>query len=134
MVIFAHGSGSSRNSPRNTSVADSLHRAFFGTLLFDLLTEEEDENYDNRFNIGLLTERLKTATLWLQNQPQFAKFSIGYFGASTGAAAALIAAAQTPGIDAIVSRGGRPDLAMRFLPKVIFEMRLFGVIDKVDVQ
>lgn len=112
IVLFAHGSGSSRLSPRNTYVASVLQQAGIATLLFDLLTREEDRDYATRFDIGLLTTRLLAATAWVRQQPQFGSFSIGYFGASTGAAAALQAAAE-PGNDiaAVVSRGGRPDLA-----------------------
>lgn len=112
VVLFAHGSGSSRFSPRNTYVASVLQKAGIGTLLFDLLTHEEDQDYETRFDITLLTRRLFAATAWLREQPQTRELSLGYFGASTGAAAALQAAAQ-PGnkISAVVSRGGRPDLA-----------------------
>lgn len=112
VVLFAHGSGSSRFSPRNTYVASILQKAGIGTLLFDLLTHEEDHDYETRFDIALLTRRLLAATAWLHEQPQTRELSLGYFGASTGAAAALQAAAQ-PGnkISAVVSRGGRPDLA-----------------------
>jgi putative phosphoribosyl transferase len=119
VVIFAHGSGSSRFSPRNTYVARVLNAAGIGTLLFDLLTRDEDSAYENRFNIELLTERLKAATRWLKDQPAAKRLSIGYFGASTGAAAALWAAADIgPEIKAVVSRGGRPDMAERVLGKV----------------
>ncbi len=112
VVLFAHGSGSGRGSPRNLFVAAALHGARLGTLLFDLLTPEEEKDRSNVFDIGLLAARLAAATGWLRAQPGMAQLSIGYFGASTGAAAALSAAAQ-PGSDiaAIVSRGGRPDLA-----------------------
>jgi len=123
IVLFAHGSGSSRHSPRNQYVARVLHEAGLGTLLFDLLTaqEEEEEYYTRhlRFNIDLLATRLIAATEWLAQQdlPQDARF--GYFGSSTGAAAALIAAAQSPDrTGAVVSRGGRPDLAAAHLGKV----------------
>ena len=113
VVVFAHGSGSSRFSPRNNYVASVLQQAGMGTLLFDLLTREEDRDYETRFDIPLLTRRLLAATAWLQRQPLTANARIGYFGASTGAAAALKAAAQTASgvISAVVSRGGRPDLA-----------------------
>lgn len=112
VVLFAHGSGSSRHSPRNRFVADVLHSAGVGTLLFDLLTRAEDVVYDNRFDLDLLTDRLQAATSWLASRPGTADFSLGYFGASTGSAAALLAAAG-PGsmVGAVVSRGGRPDLA-----------------------
>lgn len=119
IVLFAHGSGSSRNSPRNIYVAGILRQARIATLLFDLLTEEEDLIYENRFNIELLTERLISATNWVRYQPLFSNLKIGYFGASTGAASALKAAALIgPDIRAIVSKGGRPDLAMDEIKKV----------------
>ncbi len=119
IVLFAHGSGSSRLSPRNNFVAGILRKAGIGTLLFDLLTEEEDMVYSTRFDIDLLTERLILATNWLKNQPQSEGLRIGYFGASTGAAAALQATAMgSSSIFAVVSRGGRPDLAMPHLSKV----------------
>ncbi|HTN93509.1 MAG TPA: dienelactone hydrolase family protein [Gallionella sp.] len=112
VVLFAHGSGSSRFSPRNTYVAEVLQLRGIGTLLFDLLTREEDRIYETRFDIGLLTTRLVAATEWLQGRPETQNLSIGYFGASTGAAAALQAAARMENrIAAVVSRGGRPDLA-----------------------
>lgn len=112
VVLFAHGSGSGRGSPRNVFVAGTLHEVRLGTLLFDLLTPDEAADRSNVFDIGLLARRLAAATSWLRAQPGLAELSVGYFGASTGAAAALRAAAQ-PGSDiaAIVSRGGRPDLA-----------------------
>ncbi|MCL4476723.1 MAG: dienelactone hydrolase family protein [Nitrospirae bacterium] len=120
LVIFVHGSGSSRLSPRNMFVAGVLQKAGIGTLLFDLLTAKEDEVYENRFDIPLLTGRLKAATLWAGEQPETAKLKIGYFGASTGTAVALVAAADFgKEIKAIVSRGGRPDLAKDALGKVI---------------
>jgi dienelactone hydrolase len=112
VVLFAHGSGSSRLSPRNNYVARVLREAGVGTLLIDLLTPEEDRNYETRFDIPLLTRRLLAATRWLKSDDRTAGLSIGYFGASTGAAAALQAAAAEGGaIAAVVSRGGRPDLA-----------------------
>lgn len=111
LVLFAHGSGSSRHSPRNTYVADVLNRAHIGTLLFDLLSREEERNRTNVFDITLLARRLYDATKWVRSHPQFASLPIGYFGASTGAAAALVAATfPSAAITAIVSRGGRPDL------------------------
>ncbi len=111
IVIFAHGSGSSRLSPRNAFVAQAFRGGGFATLLFDLLTEAEDQIYKNRFDIDLLTERLLSTTEWVKQQPQLHDLAIGYFGASTGAAAALRAAAALgPQIRAVVSRGGRPDL------------------------
>jgi len=119
VVVFAHGSGSSRHSPRNRYVAGVLQEAGIGTLLFDLLTRDEDTLYENRFDIDLLTERLKAATLWLGKQPQAEGFALGYFGASTGTASALRAAADLgPAISAVVSRGGRPDLAEQALPRI----------------
>ncbi|MFZ5524767.1 MAG: dienelactone hydrolase family protein [Pseudomonadota bacterium] len=112
VVLFAHGSGSSRFSPRNTYVAEMLQQRGIGTLLFDLLTRQEDQTYETRFDIALLTQRLLAATAWLQSNPKTQTMSLGYFGASTGAAAALQAAAQMGSkISAVVSRGGRPDLA-----------------------
>lgn len=118
IVVFAHGSGSSRFSKRNRAVAKYLHNTNFGTLLFDLLTVEEDRHYTNRFNIELLAKRLAGATEWLEEHPQAKDYPIGYFGASTGAAAALKVGALLPQIKAIVSRGGRPDLALDVLPNV----------------
>lgn len=113
VVIFAHGSGSSRLSPRNTFVANELHKMGFVTLLFDLLTEEEDQIYENRFNIELLTERLIGVTKWCMENEEIKGEKIGYFGSSTGSAAALSAAAYWgTKISAVVSRGGRPDLTM----------------------
>jgi putative phosphoribosyl transferase len=112
IVVFAHGSGSSRHSPRNRYVAGVLNGAGLGTLLFDLLTPEEELDRANVFDIGLLAGRLAGVTSWLRTQPGAANAAIGYFGASTGAAAALWAAAEPgAGIAAVVSRGGRPDLA-----------------------
>ncbi|HEX9871726.1 MAG TPA: dienelactone hydrolase family protein [Candidatus Tectomicrobia bacterium] len=119
IVLFAHGSGSSRHSPRNTFVAEVLQRAGLGTLLIDLLSQEEDMSYETRFDIHLLANRLTAATQWLQTQPPTKDLGIGYFGASTGAAAALQAAAALgPVIRAVVSRGGRPDLAWAALEHV----------------
>lgn len=118
LIIFAHGSGSSRLSPRNRMVASSLQQNNFGTLLFDLLSPEEDLSYANRFNIELLTERLIKTTEWLGSIEETKPLKLGYFGASTGAASALKAAASLPSIYAVVSRGGRPDLAMKDLNKV----------------
>lgn len=119
IVIFSHGSGSSRLSPRNNFVAEQLRRAGIGTLLFDLLTEEEDTDYERRFDIPFLTSRLVLATQWLTSQPDTAGLALGYFGASTGSASALYAT-QTlgPQIHAVVSRGGRPDLAMDALASI----------------
>ncbi len=123
VVLFAHGSGSSRFSPRNQYVAKEFNRATIGTLLFDLLTQDEEEEdivtAEYRFNIDLLAERLIGATEWLKKDPQTQNLHFGYFGASTGAAAALIGAAKLPNdIAAVVSRGGRPDLAGDYLPSV----------------
>jgi pimeloyl-ACP methyl ester carboxylesterase len=113
VIVFAHGSGSSRLSPRNREVAAALREGgIFGTLLFDLLTAEEDLAYRNRFEIGLLTERLVAAARWVSGQPEAADLPLGLFGASTGAAAALNAEVELASmVRAIVSRGGRPDLA-----------------------
>ena len=119
MVIFSHGSGSSRLSPRNNYVAKVLNEKGLATLLFDLLTEDEDRIYENRFNIDLITMRLIDVTQWAQNQKEGKDLVISYFGASTGAASALRAAAfYKNDIGAVVSRGGRPDLAMQELNKV----------------
>lgn len=112
IVLFAHGSGSSRHSPRNNFVAGVLNQAGIATLLLDLLTFDEDLEYANRFDINLLTRRLIAATDWVRTKSAPRNLAIGYFGASTGAAAALNAAAmEGEGIAAVVSRGGRPDLA-----------------------
>lgn len=123
IVLFAHGSGSGRRSPRNRQVAAALFAAGLGTLLFDLLTpREEAEDAPTghlRFDIGLLAERLAAATDWLDQDPSLAPLRVGYFGASTGGGAALVAAAARPGrVRAVVSRGGRPDLAGAALPRV----------------
>jgi putative phosphoribosyl transferase len=112
LVIFSHGSGSSRHSSRNHHVADILNKHKIATLLTDLLTPEEDSDYENRFNIDLLTQRLVAITQWVIHQQDLRTLSIGYFGASTGAASALRAAAVMKDyIKAVVSRGGRVDLA-----------------------
>ncbi|MFD7704440.1 dienelactone hydrolase family protein [Streptomyces caelestis] len=116
MVLFAHGSGSSRHSPRNRAVATALQLAGFGTLLLDLLTEEEESEDTatgrHRFDIGLLARRLAHTIDWLEQRPDTADLAVGLFGASTGAAAALVAATERPRrVSAVVSRGGRPDLA-----------------------
>jgi putative phosphoribosyl transferase len=118
LVLFAHGSGSSRLSPRNRLVAEFLQAQGLATLLFDLLTQTEDREYRIRFDIALLARRLVAATEWVQTVPATAQFPLGYFGASTGAAAALQAAAELPSVRAVVSRGGRPDLAMNALARV----------------
>jgi putative phosphoribosyl transferase len=122
VVLFAHGSGSGRHSSRNRYVAQELRQAGLATLLVDLLTPEEEEidlrTRHLRFDIGLLAERLAGTTDWLKREPNTRNLRVGYFGASTGAAAALVAAAERPEeVDAIVSRGGRPDLAGEALPR-----------------
>jgi len=119
LVLFAHGSGSGRLSPRNRQVAEALNAAGLGTLLFDLLTDTEAADRRNVFDVDLLAERLQAAKDWVVGQLALAGLGIGYFGASTGATAALIAAADDPdGVSAVVSRGGRPDLAADRLPAV----------------
>jgi alpha-beta hydrolase superfamily lysophospholipase len=120
LVLFAHGTGSSRLSPRNNFVAEKLRKRGLGTLLFDLLTEEEDRRYENRFDIPLITRRIEEATRWVREQDQAKGLPIGYFGASTGSAAALKAAADRSAgpIAAVVSRGGRPDMVLADLPRV----------------
>jgi len=123
LVLFVHGSGSSRHSPRNQFVARQLNNAGLATLLFDLLTPEEElldmRTAQYRFDISLLAKRLVHATAWAREQKQLHDFSIGYFGSSTGGGAALVAAAKLPrDVGAVVSRGGRPDLAGEALPKV----------------
>jgi len=123
LVLFAHGSGSSRHSPRNQFVARTLNKAGLATLLFDLLTPEEESvdlyTREHRFDIRLLAERLIHATKWAKQQKEISELSIGYFGSSTGGGAALVAAAELPNeVGAVVSRGGRPDLAGDALPNV----------------
>jgi putative phosphoribosyl transferase len=118
LVLFAHGSGSSRLSPRNQHVAHVLHESWIGTLLYDLLTEQEAAERVNVFDIGLLGERLAAAIAFARSQERTAPLPIGLFGASTGAAAALVAAAHDPEIAAVVSRGGRPDMAGAALGRV----------------
>jgi pimeloyl-ACP methyl ester carboxylesterase len=118
IVLFAHGSGSGRFSPRNTYVAGALRAAGIGTLLFDLLTEDEAEDRARVFDIPLLARRLRAASAFTRHDAATRGLRIGYFGASTGAAAALLAAADDPAIAAVVSRGGRPDLARPALAKV----------------
>ena len=136
LVLFAHGSGSSQHSPRNRFVAKTLNKAAIGTLLFDLLTKEEEEE-DRftghlRFNINLLAERLVNATEWMMDQENLKRYPVGYFGSSTGAAAALVAAAKLKAqIAAVVSRGGRPDLAGAALPLVYAPTLL--IIGSLDV-
>lgn len=137
IVLFAHGSGSSRFSPRNNHVAEVLREAGIGTLLIDLLTRQEDSDYANRFNIPLLTRRLLAAAHWLENAPQTHTLPVGLFGASTGAAAALMVAAQFPRkVGAVVSRGGRPDLAgEEYLNKVKAPtLLLVGGFDDVVIE
>jgi dienelactone hydrolase len=140
LVLFAHGSGSSRHSPRNQFVAEVLREAGIGTLLFDLLTPQEEQVDDVagelRFDIGLLARRLATAAQWAAQHPAARALRLGLFGASTGGGAALVAAAQ-PGsrIDAVVSRGGRPDLAGEALKKVKCPTLLIvGGLDSVVIQ
>lgn len=118
LVLFAHGSGSSRLSPRNSYVARVVREGGIGTLLFDLLSEEEAADRSNVFDIDFLASRLQAATEWVRHVGSAQGLGIGYFGASTGAAAALVAAAADETIGAVVSRGGRPDLAGPALPKV----------------
>ncbi len=119
VVVFVHGSGSSRHSPRNRFVADYLNAQGLGTLLFDLLTETEGQRRQNVFDIDLLADRVGSTRSWLSDHELLSSLTVGLFGASTGAAAALVSAALTPqGVSAIVSRGGRVDLASHWLPKV----------------
>lgn len=119
LVVFAHGSGSSRKSPRNNFVAEVIRDRGLGTLLFDLLTEAEDRDRENRFDVPLLTDRLVGATEWLWNRDATRDLNVGYFGSSTGAAAALRAAARLgDDADAVVSRGGRVDMATEVLAEI----------------
>jgi pimeloyl-ACP methyl ester carboxylesterase len=119
LVVFAHGSGSSRHSPRNNAVARALNAHGFATLLFDLLTEDEEADRNNVFDIPLLSQRLIAAIDWAREQAALKSLPLGLFGASTGAGAALVAASERPGaVSAVVSRGGRPDLADGVLPSV----------------
>jgi dienelactone hydrolase len=136
LVVFAHGSGSSRLSPRNRAVADALNRQGIATLLFDLLTTDEEADRANVFNIPLLADRLVDVVGWLGRQPVVGGLPLGLFGASTGAAAALVAAARLgEAVGAVVSRGGRPDLAGDALDRIrtptllIVGGRDFGVIE-----
>lgn len=132
IVVFSHGSGSSRFSPRNKMVAELIQQNGMGTLLFDLLTEQEDRIYENRFNIDLLVSRLIEATEWLMHNVETEEFPVAYFGASTGAASALRAAAYfEKKIKAVVSRGGRPDLALKALPMVTAPTLL--ILGQLDV-
>jgi putative phosphoribosyl transferase len=133
IVAFAHGSGSSRLSPRNRQVAQSLNDDGFATLLFDLLTPEEELDRANVFDIPLLGRRLAAATGWLRHQPETSELALGYFGASTGAAAALIAAADLGHqVSAVISRGGRPDLAAPRLGEVLAPTLL--IVGGLDTQ
>ncbi len=136
IILFSHGSGSSRLSSRNNYVADLLRDQGFSTLLFDLLTKQEDLIYENRFNIKLLTNRLLKTTKWIRKYRETDYLPIGYFGASTGAASALSAAAQLGnGIKAVVSRGGRPDLAMPVLNKIKTPILLLvGSLDQPVIE
>lgn len=119
VIVFAHGSGSGRLSPRNNFVARHLQQNGLATLLLDLLTPDEAEDRRNVFDIDLLADRVLLTKAWLEQEPRTKKLGIGYFGASTGAGAALQAAAREPSnIQAVVSRGGRPDLAETYLPSV----------------
>jgi putative phosphoribosyl transferase len=134
IVVFAHGSGSSRRSPRNIEVAEHLNDAGMGTLLFDLLTQTEAEDRANVFDIGLLAERLVAAQKWLRTWPGLGSLPVGLFGASTGAAAALVAASRLRvDVAAIVSRGGRPDLAGEDLEQVTAPTLLIVGGDDVEV-
>ncbi|WP_406695639.1 dienelactone hydrolase family protein [Singulisphaera sp. Ch08] len=136
IVLFAHGSGSGRFSPRNQFVAESLQHAGLGTLLIDLLGEDEAADRRKVFDIELLAERLLAAALWLSHEPATHDLRLGYFGASTGAAAALVAAARRPELAwAVVSRGGRPDLASTDLPDVMAPTLLIvGGLDEVVIE
>jgi putative phosphoribosyl transferase len=118
IIVFAHGSGSGRLSPRNNHVAAALRSAGLATFLLDLLNPEEETDRRNVFDIELLAARLVRATRWIRQRPEASELKAGYFGASTGAAAALRAAAAEPDVAAVVSRGGRPDLALDVLPIV----------------
>jgi len=140
IVLFAHGSGSGRHSPRNRFVASQLQDSGLATLLFDLLSEEEEaidrDSGHLRFDIGLLAERLVGATNWLSRQSATAKLPVGYFGASTGGGAALVAAAdRQERVKAVVSRGGRPDLARDWLPLVnAATLLIVGANDDVVIE
>lgn len=132
VILFAHGSGSSRLSPRNQMVAHQLNAQGIGTLLFDLLSKEEDQDIQNRFNIQLLGTRLTKVTHWLREFAPTRNLAFGFFGASTGAAAALMAASALPEIRAVVSRGGRPDLARPWLSAIQAPVLLIvGELDTV---
>lgn len=133
IVVFSHGSGSSRHSSRNKFVAQKLQEAGFATLLFDLLTVQEDQDYSKRFDIALLSERLTSVSAWLEKEPATRHLNLGYFGASTGAAATLEAAAVLGNrVKAVVSRGGRPDLAAHVLPLV--KSPVFLIVGGLDYE
>lgn len=136
IVIFSHGSGSSRLSPRNNYVAEVLQKKGLATLLSDLLTEREDRIYENRFDIDLLTQRLIAITKWVKENPETKGLNLGYFGASTGAASAIVAAAYFGDeIKAVVSRGGRPDLGMQDIHKVkASTLLIVGGYDDLVIQ
>jgi putative phosphoribosyl transferase len=137
IILFAHGSGSSRLSPRNNYVAGELRHAHMGTLLLDLLTKQEDQNYRTRFDIELLTQRLETAADWLRQYSVTQSLPIGLFGASTGAAAALqVTAGRGKDIAAVVSRGGRPDMAGNNILEKVSAPTLFivGGLDEVVIE
>jgi putative phosphoribosyl transferase len=136
LVLFAHGSGSSRFSPRNMAVANALNARGIATLLFDLLTPDEEQNRANVFDIPLLAERLVAVVRWIDRQPELARLPLGLFGASTGAAAALVAAARLGSrVGAVVSRGGRPDLADAALDDVSAPTLLIvGGLDDVVIE
>lgn len=136
LVVFAHGSGSSRFSPRNRAVAKALNRHGMATLLFDLLTPAEEQERANVFDIALLAERLVGVVHWIDRQPELARLPLGLFGASTGAAAALVAAARLgERVRAVVSRGGRPDLADAALERVTAPTLLIvGGLDDVVIE
>ena len=136
LIIFSHGSGSSRKSPRNNFVADKMNEFGFATLLFDLLTEEEDKNYPARFDIELLIQRLLLATNWVKEQEELKDFELGIFGSSTGAASALGAASMLGSmVKAVVSRGGRPDLAMPYLSDVkAATLLIIGELDSYVIE
>jgi putative phosphoribosyl transferase len=134
LVLFAHGSGSSRFSPRNSFVARVLNEHRIATLLFDLLTSDEDRDYATRFNISLLSQRLADTTCWVRREPGIAALPLGYFGSSTGAAAALRASiAMEDEVRAVVSRGGRPDLVGQDLPRVKCPTLLIVGADDIGV-
>lgn len=135
LVIFSHGSGSSRFSPRNRHVADVLNRGNIATLLIDLLTLQEDREYENRFNIDLLAERLVEVTAYIRELKELRDLPVGYFGASTGAASALQAAVRFGDkVHAVVSRGGRPDLAKHLDRVSVPVLLIVGNLDKEVLQ